>query len=42
MNAPVTDAQFLSDALNDEKVFNGNGILLNTIEIKEQENHAYR
>jgi hypothetical protein len=35
-DAPVTDAQFLSDALNDEKVFNGNGILLNTIEIKNR------
>ena len=35
-DAPILDAQFLSDALNDEKVFNGSGILLNTIEIKNK------
>ena len=35
-DAPVTDAQFLSDALNDEKVFNGSGILLNTVEVKNR------
>ena len=33
-DAPVTDAQFLSDALNDEKLFRGHGVLLNTVEVK--------
>jgi hypothetical protein len=31
---PMMDKQFLSDALNEEKIFRGTGVLLNTIEVK--------